>query len=108
MHEIRFTTNWNKKLDNNVFSTIRLQNFKKYQVGQTYDIRITEHGTEKSFKAICVYIHHFYLKNLPEGTAWLDTGYSRAETITIIEKMYKNSDVNVHEVPFSLILLKRS
>lgn len=105
MNQIIFSTNWNNKLDNKVFSTIRLQNTHKYKLQEIYEI--IDKSQNKTFQAVCVYIHHFQLQNLPEGTAWLDTGYSRAETIRIIERMYKHKDVNVHQSMFSLILLKK-
>jgi hypothetical protein len=39
---IRFSYNWNNKLDNKAFTTIRLHNPKKYSVGNEYNIQIND------------------------------------------------------------------
>lgn len=99
---IEFSYNWNKKLDCNVFTTIRVKNENKYQVGNEFDV----HLVGKSIKKVkIVAITYFVLKNINEFIAQIDTGYSRAETIKIMERMY-GKKVHSPDFIFSIILLK--
>jgi hypothetical protein len=82
LDEIKFSTNWNNKLNNKSFSTIRIFNSNKYIVGAKIEF-------EKGF----------YLNQLSMPMAYLDTGYSRNETIEILKKMYKNKiDLKFHYI----------
>lgn len=47
----------------------------------------------------------FYLKDLPEITAYLDTGYSLEETKNIITRMYPDVDFSTKQL--AIILLKK-
>lgn len=92
--DLRFTYNWNNKLDCRAFSTIRIPN-PKYKIGKLYRI-VWDHGQpdkktdwEKGIGEI-VLIKRFQLWQLDEEDAWLDTGYSLAETTEILKRMYKN------------------
>lgn len=67
--------------------------------------------------ARCILTRRFMLNDLPEFTAYLDTGYSKAETIQIIAKMYLNKnnkgqaprmkiEREIYKWPWGLMLLK--
>lgn len=98
---INFSTNWNNKLDCMAFTTIRLRNSNKYQIGREYKIIL-----KKDFKknARIEDIKTIYFNQINEFIAHLDTGYSAHETKNIIKKMY--SKINLETQPFSFILLK--
>lgn len=98
---INFSTNWNNKLDCIAFTTIRLKNPKKYIIGKKYKILLKK---ELKKQAIIKDIKHFFINDINEYVAYLDTGYSASETIEIVKKMY--SKVNLDKQPFSFILLK--
>ena len=98
---INFSTNWNNKLDCMAFTTIRLRNSNKYQIGREYRILL-----KKKFKknARIEAIKTIHYNQINEFIAHIDTGYSAHETKNIIQKMY--SKINLEKQPFSFILLK--
>lgn len=98
---INFSTNWNNKLDCMAFTTIRLRNSNKYQIGKEYKI-ILKKNFKKNTRIEA--IKTIYFNQINEFIAHLDTGYSAHETKNIIKKMY--SKVNLETQPFSFILLK--
>jgi hypothetical protein len=106
---IDFSYNWNKKLNCKAFTTIRMRNSARYRIGAVYDIFLDQgkKGKEKVCSAEIVNIKDFLLQDIPTYSCWLDTGYSKEETIDIVKKMYANRQVNLATTLFSLILLKR-
>lgn len=103
MQDLSFTDNWNNKLNCSCFSTIRLHNPKKYYVG--CKMKVTLKGQLKPNPAIVKTVTIFRIDHLTEGMALLDTGYSKAETIKIIEKMYKNKVPNLSQQLFDFVIL---
>jgi hypothetical protein len=101
MAQIKFSYNWNNKLNNISFTTIRLKQPDKYVLGQVYEIFLN-----KDFKmnARIIGIINFFLKDLNEYMAQIDTGYSKEEATKIITKMYPNVDFESQQ--FSFILLR--
>lgn len=102
MKEIKFSYNWNNKLECLSFTTIRPKS-DKYKVGEVYQINLK--GQSKGTATIAE-IKEFKLEKINEFIARLDTGYSREKCIEIISTMYKNQDVS--KMTFQLILLKKS
>lgn len=98
--EIAFSFNWNNKLSCRAFTTIRLHNPAKYQVGQVYDILLTG---KKFMEGKIIEIKDFYLTDLNEFMAYVDTGYCKQECEIIIRKMYKNLDLTKKKLSFILI-----
>ena len=98
---INFSTNWNNKLDCIAFTTIRLKNSTKYQIGKEYEIHLK--NTLKK-RARIEGIKLIYFHQINEYIAYIDTGYSSEEEKKIIKKMYSN--INLKTQPFSFILLK--
>lgn len=97
---IRFSTNWNNKLNNKAFSTIRIHNPKKYIIGNAYNIELN--GISKGIATL----HEkriLSIDKLNNFICYLDTGYSKAQTIGILQKMYKN--LNLKNVLFDFCLL---
>ena len=89
MESIKFTTNWNKKLETDNFTTIRLRNPYKYKLGEVYEIQQKVKGQFVSIgKGRIIQLHQLKLDQFKEIPCYLDTGYSLAETKEIIKKMY--------------------
>lgn len=99
---LEFSYNWNGKLDNKCFTTIRLVNWSKYRTGKVINVYLNGNR----IKAVeIIEIRVFKLLDLNEWVARLDTGYSREETIDILCKMYKLDKLNTNK-EFMLILCK--
>lgn len=84
-NEISFSYNWNKKLDNNSFTTIRLSNESKYQVNKHYNITLCGNFLKK---VIIVAIKRITINQINEYIAQLDTGYSQVECQNVLYRMY--------------------
>jgi hypothetical protein len=101
MEKIEFSYNWNGKLKNKAFTTIRLHNNKKYRAGKTYQIILKGDiiGT-----AILKEKRGLKLDQLNEFISYLDTGYNKREVITILSRMYKNIDLSRATFDFCLLV----
>lgn len=97
---INFSYNWNNKLHCKAFTTIRLRNVNKYQIGKEYNILLKKQLLKS---AVIEDIKTIYFNQINEFIARVDTGYSAFETKNILKKMY--SKVNLEKQPFSFILL---
>lgn len=87
---IKYSTNWNNKLDCDSFTTIRLHS-NKYQVGKEYTVNLKG----KDLKRVKIVDKKVLLLNdINEFIAQIDTGYSRQKCIDIIKKMYHNLNLN--------------
>jgi hypothetical protein len=102
MRQISFSYNWNKKLDCDAFTTIRLYQPEKYCIGEQYEIQLKK---EKLFEGVIVDVKKFMLKDLSNFVAYLDTGYSKENCQSIIQKMYSKVDFTTQ--PLSLILIHK-
>lgn len=101
MDNLPFSTNWNHKLGCPYFTTIRLHNPNKYRIGAVLRVLHKEQ--------FCKYVEVLQVITttpckLTELVCRLDTGYSKAETLAILRKMYKNFDTENTKI--DLILLK--
>ncbi len=101
MKDIDFSYNWNNKLENNCYSTIRIHNEKKYVAEKLYNIYLKN---EFLHVAKILKIKTFALHDLSDIMAYLDTGYDKEETIKIINKMYKEKAYSLY---YDFIILKR-
>lgn len=99
---INFSYNWNKKLDCNCFTTIRLENYNKYKTGLSYQIHLKNEFIKVGK---IVEIKVFPLDKINEFISRIDTGYSKEETIKIINRMYPDTINNIDK-SFMLILLE--
>lgn len=102
MKKIRFSYNWNNKLNCKAFTTIRLYSDTKYNKGEEYTIELNEQTMLKT--ATIVDIELLRINDICERIALLDTGYSAEETKKILKKMYKA--VNWETQRLMLILCK--
>ena len=102
MNIISFSFNWNNKLDNTAFSSIRLE-IPKYVVGKIFKVMLREE--DKGLAAVR-HITRFKLKNLNDPMALLDTGYGKEETIKLIKTIYKNKKIDFDKQLFLFIVFK--
>lgn len=85
---IKFTYNWNNKLDCRAFTTLRKANERYWKIGETYKVYIKD-GKSCRFigSAMLKAKRSFHLNKINNFVSYLDTGYSVAKTIDIIQKM---------------------
>jgi len=98
---IRFSYNWNKKLDNKAFTTIRLHNPKKYIVGNEYNIEINE---QQKGVALLQDKRVLGISQLNDFICYLDTGYNKEQTINMLQRMYKSIDLQTALFDFCLLV----
>ena len=102
---LRFSNNWNNKLNCNSFTTLRLRNDKKYYSGAKVDVYLK--NIHKG-KGTIISVSHFTIDKINEFIARIDTGYSAEECKNIIKEMYKKGtppvDWRVKELSFCLIV----
>lgn len=104
MLKLEFTTNWNNKLDCNCFSTIRVYNSQLHFKGNQFDIYLQRKNIGQ---AVVIGVIKAYLAELSDYICFLDTGYNRAETIELIQKMYKHKNVDFKKQQITILLLKK-
>ncbi len=101
METLSFSYNWNKKLECDFFTTLRLFNPVKYGIGNKLIIEL-----KAEQKKIAEVVGHkkVMLDDINEFIAGLDTGYSVIETKNILRRMYPS--VNWKTQGLSFVLLK--
>ena len=106
METIKFSYNWNDKLTNKAFTTIRLHNPHKYRKNGRYRIECI--GQLKGIAELKD-IRTFTLASLNDFIAYLDTGYNVSETKAILQQMYKNKVVNwdTQQLDFCLLVYEK-
>lgn len=101
MFDLKFSYNWNNKLDCTAFTTIRLFNSSKHKPEEKVNLLLKENpmgtGTIKSVRC-------FFLADLNEFVSYLDTGYSVAECQKIIHTMYPQVDFTKTHLALILIV----
>lgn len=103
MENINFSHNWNGKLKNKVFTTIRLLNNSKYVIGNKYNISLKYYPVGI---AEIVDIKYIKISEIDNFSAMLDTGYSAFATRELIKQMYKNKSINWENQLLAICLLK--
>ena len=86
-----FAYNWNKKLNCKAFTSIRLWNENKYQVGNVFEVWL---GNTKKGVASLVSLKRMRIDQINDHIALLDTGYRADECKDMIKTMYKNKRIN--------------
>lgn len=103
--KLTFSYNWNNKLDCLAFTTLRLRNDNKYQVGRAFEIDCPD---VKPAPVIILQVKHLRIDQLTEGMCRVDTGYSKAETDKLIRTMYINKkNINWATQQLSWVLLRK-
>ena len=105
MKTLKFSYNWNHKLETDHFTTIRLANPYFYQLGETYRIIEQRNKHELIDRGLGQIIELCAIKidQLRPFMCYLDTGYSRSVTHEIIQKMYPGKDWTAQTLYYMLI-----
>lgn len=85
----KFSRNWNNKLDCNYFTTIRLYNPKKYEVGSVHEIWLND---VQIGRAQVVDQQMRTPQTLTETEAMLDAAMLKAELLKMLCRMYKRPE----------------
>ncbi len=111
--DLRFSHNWNVrtfkgkqsgKLDCLCFSTIRIDQ-SKYKVGQVCRVLVETKSKVDEVRGYArIVIKNTFLKEgLTDGIAYMDTGYNRSDVLTILGRMYPDSN---SKTPMCFLILK--
>ena len=107
LEHLKFSYNWNGKLFTEFFTTIRLYNPDKFQMGKELMCLYTPGKNVYKIGVVkVVSIRAFYLDEITKITSYLDTGYNDKQTKATIRKMYQNKGINFHKQKMMLILLQ--
>lgn len=108
MERLTFTHNWNRKLDCDCFSTIRLWNPPKHFEGKEVEV-YDNSANPPRYKGRAVYqiVSEFKLAQLKAAAAMLDTGYDLEETKTVLRTMYHKKVPNVETQSFAYCILRK-
>ena len=101
MDTIKFSYNWNNKLRNKAFTTIRLHNPNRYRKGEQYEIKLK---TEPLGVAILHDVRCLTLSQLNDFICYLDTGYNLPETMQIFKRMYTGINWETQKIDFCLLV----
>lgn len=103
--KLTFSYNWNNKLNCLAFTTLRLRNDSKYQVGRAFEINCPDVNPAP---VAVLQVKHLRLDQLSEGMCRVDTGYSKVETQKLIRTMYINKpNINWDTQELVWVLLRR-
>lgn len=108
METLNFSTNWNRKLDCEVFSTIRRWNPAVHYEGR--EVEIWDKSTSPAKyrgRGRYVLVSEFRLHQLKPAAAMLDTGYTLPETLNIIRTMYRDKVPNLEQARFAYIIIRK-
>jgi hypothetical protein len=89
IYDLNFSYNWNNKLFNKAFTSIRLYNPTKYVINNLFKVNLKGNYL---FTAKLLEVKIIYPKNITNWLAYLDIGYNAEEVINILSKIYKNNN----------------
>ncbi len=105
MNQIKFSHNWNNKLNNNIFTTIRKytpEKYKYYLDLKSYDFDVILNGKKfKEVKLVGIEIKKF--KDIPSEVLILDTGIL---SIIDIEKVFYKFGLNTIQDEMIILIFK--
>lgn len=102
-YSLKFSYNWNNKLNCNFFTTIRKDN-PLFQSNEVFNIIVNDNTV---FTAKILHVFHCTVASLTECQCLHDTGYSKAETRAILSKMHHIDMTEIDNFMIALIYLAR-
>lgn len=108
MERLYFSTNWNRKLDCEVFSTIRRWKPAVHYAGR--EVEIWDRSTSPAKlrgRGRYELVSEIKLHQLKPAAAMLDTGYSLPETLNIIRNMYRDKVPDLERASFAYIIIRK-
>jgi hypothetical protein len=100
---IKFSYNWNNKLNCNFFTTIRKRN-NYYVAGDIYKVFCNE---KFCFEAKIIHISTLQIADLTEKISLHDTGYPLSETKIMLQRMHHLEHNFIDEFEISIIYFLR-
>ena len=101
--EIHFNYNWNKKLYNHYFTTIRLDSMK-WQIGGTYRIFLKD---KYIYEGVVRDVVTCKIEELPKYICYIDTGYNKPDTINLLKKMCSNKNIDWEKQLLAVVLVEQ-
>ena len=101
MKTISFAQNWNQKLYCDSFTTFRMWNAQKYQVGEVYEITCQT----MCFEARLLAMETLQLSETTDWMTQLDAGCSKSEFDQLVREMYQGIIQDFEAQTFVLLLL---
>jgi len=105
--ELHFTNNWNNKLDADYYTTFRIHNNIKYQVGNILDIHLHKKYLHTAY---IVDIRTITLDKLNPFITGLDAAMPVDEFIKLLRRFYgtrNGKEQNIYKLQWDFILLNR-
>lgn len=102
MDTLKYSTNWNSKLNCKFHTTFRIHNPKRFFPGKEF---IEELNAKPVNRVKVVKVFPRTLDQVTELEAYHDTGYNQYQFRKIVETMYKNK-THVPTQQFDLVLLE--
>lgn len=109
METLSFSHNWNLKLNCRSFSTVRVENPKKYRLNEEYRVLLKQTGTRPPIDmgiAVLRHISHFYLFDVNPGISLLDANLNREDFIKLVLTMYKNAGIDFNKQRMSFLVFQ--
>lgn len=104
---VKFSSNWNNKLNCKVFTTFRLTDTGYYIAGDKYDILQTDKKRSLHFgTSELIDAYRCLLKDVPQALTLLDTGYPKDDFIKMVKTMYKNKNIDFDKKKFAFYFFK--
>ena len=101
---LKFSRNWNNKLNNDYFTTIRIADIKRFYVGKTMEIQLND--THFCYTEI-VKTYECFLDELKDLICYIDTGYNAATAKGMFRRMYEAQNIDFSQKKIQVILLKK-
>lgn len=101
MIDLKFSYNWNHKLDCHAFTTIRIFQPAKHIAGEKVRLLLKD---QEIGNATIKSINTFFINQLNPFMSYVDTGYSPQECEAIIRKMYPKIDLGITRLAMLLIV----
>ena len=107
LQEIFFKENFNNKLHNKCFSSIRLADPNKYKLNADFAIQTKQEKTTSFFGiARIVSIKEITIDQITDEMALLDTGLSRKDLVKLILKAYSGQIKDLSTTFFQYIIFE--
>ncbi|MFC4262454.1 hypothetical protein ACFOWM_06180 [Ferruginibacter yonginensis] len=99
--DLKFSFNWNNKLDCIAFTTIRIFNPTLHTEGRAVNIFLKE---KPLATGVIKKVKPFFLKDLNDYISYLDTGYDVENCTAVLRNMYQSFDFNNKQLALILIV----
>lgn len=109
MRNIKFSANWNHKLNNSVFSTIRAvkdnPDYYQSKEGSIFNVYLKD---TLLYAARLLKVEVLKFKDIPHYVLMMDTGYNNYEdAVKLFHRFYGKETADISEKPFYLLLFNR-